>query len=395
MIGSLLLLVAGWTALTGWLDMRQLFHLKRIRADGAPAGWNVQAFERAIAIGSASAALSVAGTLVEGGLVAVLIGGGVAALDAWWSGSGLPTPVAAAMLIVSARAGRSAVRLVRRAAIVFAVDQRFGLNRITPVRFLVDAGRQALLSAFVILPLGCAVVALMEHGGPLWWFWVWALWYGLAIARAWLAPMLPPGVFERDAPLADAVLASRLAVVLAGCGLHTVALRVAYTSHRSARANAGVLGLGRISRIRLHDTLLARLDPREVEAVVAHEAGHMHHRHMMQHLAAQGMVGLAAVAALDMLGPAMGASTGERLTLFMLVLPMIGLVARPVMVSVRRRWEFQADAFAARLVGAEALAGALSKLYTLNSAVPSSDPLHAAFHATHPDPCERLCRLNP
>jgi STE24 endopeptidase len=48
-------------------------------------------------------------------------------------------------------------------------------------------------------------------------------------------------------------------------------------SRRSAHANAYFTGLGASKRVVFFDTLLERLSPGEVEAVLAHELGHFKH----------------------------------------------------------------------------------------------------------------------
>ncbi|HEY0835520.1 MAG TPA: M48 family metalloprotease, partial [Azospirillum sp.] len=193
---------------------------------------------------------------------------------------------------------------------------------------------------------------------------------------------------------ADARLAGRLQRLLERCGLRLAEVRVIDASRRTRRANASVVGFGSARRIMLHDTLLERLDADEIEAVVAHEAGHARHRHITRYLAGMGITGLAAFAALAWLGPALGASVGERLALFVLALPLVGLFLRPLAVAVLRGWEYQADAFAVRRTSAAALGRALTKLYAANANAPSGDPLHAAFHAAHPEPAQRLGRLH-
>jgi STE24 endopeptidase len=59
-----------------------------------------------------------------------------------------------------------------------------------------------------------------------------------------------------------------------------------------------------------------------------------------------------------------------------------------------RRHEFEADAFAARHASAAALVQALVKLYQDNAATLTPDPLHSAFHDSHPPAVVRVARLN-
>ena len=60
-------------------------------------------------------------------------------------------------------------------------------------------------------------------------------------------------------------------------------------SKRSSHGNAFFAGFGATKRIVLFDTLIARLAPPEVEAVLAHELGHYKLHHIVEaHRAQRG-----------------------------------------------------------------------------------------------------------
>ncbi len=69
-------------------------------------------------------------------------------------------------------------------------------------------------------------------------------------------------------------------------------------SRRSSHGNAFFTGFGRAKRIVLFDTLLARLAPDEVEAVLAHELGHFRLRHVLKRMAWTAALSLAFLALL-------------------------------------------------------------------------------------------------
>jgi len=385
----LLALAVAWTALLVWLNLRQAAHLRR---PGAGEGWlDAVAGRTAIGVTLARARLTVAGTLAEGAVVALLLGGGVPVLDRLFGAAGpVAGAVALAVVVVTLR---GAVRLAVQAAGVFGIDARYGLNRATPGLFLADAGKRALLVAVPGLPVLAAVAWLMVAGGPVWWLLAWTVWFAVAVVRTALQPLVAATLLNTSTPLVDVRLAGRLEALLERCGLRLAEVRVVDASRRTRRANASVVGFGAARRIMLHDTLLERLAEDEVEAVVAHEAGHARHHHVARYLGGMAVTGFAAFATLAALGPMLGESAGERLAVFILALPLAGLFLRPIAVRVLRGWEYQADAFAARRTSAAALSRALAKLYAANANAPGGDPLHAAFHATHPEPAQRLKRL--
>jgi STE24 endopeptidase len=173
-------------------------------------------------------------------------------------------------------------------------------------------------------------------------------------------------------------------------------------SRRSAHGNAYFTGLGRNKRIVFFDTLLARVDADEIEAVLAHELGHFKLRHVLQRLIlSMGMsyIGLALLAALAR-EPAFYAAFGIAapspaiaLLLFALIVPVVSFFATPIGAWWSRRQEYAADAFAARHANPRKLIGALVKLYRDNASTLTPDPLHSAFYDSHPSATQRIARL--
>src|SRR2546430_2078631 len=64
------------------------------------------------------------------------------------------------------------------------------------------------------------------------------------------------------------------------CGFHAQGLFVMDGSRRSSHGNAYFTGFGTNKRIVFFDTLIERLTPAEIEAVLAHELGHFARGHI-------------------------------------------------------------------------------------------------------------------
>ena len=176
-------------------------------------------------------------------------------------------------------------------------------------------------------------------------------------------------------------------------------------SKRSSHGNAYFTGFGAARRIVFFDTLLARLQPEEIEAVLAHELGHFKLRHVLKRTAWFGVGSLLLLALLGWLvdmpwfyaglgvpGPA--PRYGVALVLFMLTLPVFTFLASPVASLYSRRHEFEADHYAAQNASAAALVAALVKLYEDNANTLTPDPLHSAFYDSHPPATARIARLD-
>jgi STE24 endopeptidase len=173
-------------------------------------------------------------------------------------------------------------------------------------------------------------------------------------------------------------------------------------SKRSSHGNAYFTGFGAAKRIVFFDTLLSRLAPAEVEAVLAHELGHFKRHHVWKRVA---WLFLASLAFLALLGHLIGEpwfyrglgvdrqSTALALVLFFMVVPVFTFLLAPIGSLYSRRHEYEADAYAASHSSAADLVRALVKLYQDNAATLTPDPVHSAFYDSHPPAALRIARL--
>ena len=81
------------------------------------------------------------------------------------------------------------------------------------------------------------------------------------------------------------------------------------------------------------------------------------------------------------------------LMLFMLVVPEFTFFAQPLFSLFSRKYEYEADRYAARNADPKELIHALVKLYHDNSATLTPDPLHSAYYDSHPPAAMRIARL--
>ena len=334
-------------------------------------------------------------------LLAFTFGGGLQALHAFWSShiDGLPYGVA---LIFSVMAISSLVDLPFALYRQFVIEQRFGFNRMTLKLFIADHLKQMALGLAIGTPVLLAVLWLMEQMGALWWLYVWLFWCGfnlliLFIYPTWIAPL-----FNKFSPLEDAPLKARIESLLERCGFAVGGLFVMDGSKRSNHGNAYFTGFGKTKRIVFFDTLLARLQPAEIEAVLAHELGHFKHRHVIKRIALIFALSLVFLAVLGHLQDApwfyvglgvQAQNTALSLILFFLVVPVFTFLLTPLSSQLSRRHEFAADRYAAEHASADDLTSALVKLYEDNASTLTPDPLHSAFYDSHPPASLRIGRL--
>jgi STE24 endopeptidase len=284
----------------------------------------------------------------------------------------------------------------------FVLEARFGFNRMTPRLFVADLLKQAILAAAFGIPLLLLVLWLMERMGELWWLYVWIAWMGFNILILLIFPTFIAPLFNRFTPLQDRGLAGRIETLLQRCGFRSSGLFVMDGSKRSSHGNAYFTGFGASKRIVFFDTLLARLAPSEVEAVLAHELGHYKLHHVLKRVALVFAVSLCLLWGLGQLigqgwfYEGLGVSTpstAAALLLFVLVVPTFVFFLQPLSSLYSRRHEFEADTYAATHASAAELGSALVKLYKDNASTLTPDPLHSAFYDSHPPAATRIARL--
>jgi STE24 endopeptidase len=390
-----------------WLARRQIAHVRAHRS-AVPAGFAevmpLAAHQKAADYTVAKVRLGVAELLAGTAVLLLLTLGGLLAWIAQrWSAALEPGGVAhGTALIASVVVVLSLLELPAAVYRTFVIEARFGFNRMTPALFLADLARHAALAAVLGLPLLVLVLWLMQAMGERWWLWVWLAWMGFNLLVLLAYPSFIAPLFNKFSRLEDAALGGRIEALLARCGFRSNGLYVMDGSKRSAHGNAYFTGFGAAKRIVFFDTLLSRLAPGEVEAVLAHELGHYRRHHVWKRVVLLSVFSLALLWVLGRLidepwfyaglnAGAPGTATG--LLLFVLVMPVFTFFLQPLASLYSRRHEFEADAYAAAHASAAELVRALVKLYKDNAATLTPDPLHSAFYDSHPPAATRIARL--
>ena len=391
-----------------WLGARQVAHIRAHRA-AVPAQFAdriaLPAHQKAADYSIAKTRFGRLALVIEiAVLLAFTLGGGLQVLHEFWTQrlDGVWYGVA---LIFSVMAISGVIDLPLSLYSQFVIEEKFGFNRMTLPLFLLDLCKHTALGLAIGTPVLLTVLWLMAQMGDGWWLYVWLFWCVfnlliLFIYPTWIAPL-----FNKFAPLDDAVLKTRIESLLARCGFASSGLFVMDGSKRSSHGNAYFTGFGRTKRIVFFDTLLNRLQPEEIEAVLAHELGHFRHHHIIKRIA---LIFSTTLLLLFVLGQLMHAewffsglgvtgqaaqNTAMALILFFLSVPVFTFLLTPLSSLLSRRHEFQADRYAAEHASAADLVKALVKLYEDNAATLTPDPLHSLFYDSHPPAALRISRL--
>ena len=394
------------TVLRLWLAQRHVRHIAAHR-DAVPDAFReiiaLQAHRRAADYTTARVRLAMVEVVAGAGLVlALTLGGLLQAMHAGWAALGLDNLPLGLAFIAGLAVLNAVIDLPFSLWRTFVIEERFGFNKMTPRLFAIDAAKGALLGAVIGLPLLAAVLWLMERMGDCWWLYVWLFWLGFNLLALLIYPTVIAPLFNKFTPLADESLRSRIEALLARCGFRSSGLFVMDGSKRSSHGNAYFTGFGAARRIVFFDTLLEKLAPAEIEAVLAHELGHYKRRHVWKRI---GLLALASLAFLRLLGALIDApwfyaglgmqaqGAAPALVLFSLVIPLFAFPLSPLMSALSRRHEYEADAYAARQTRTADLVAALVKLYRDNAATLTPDPLYSTFYDSHPPAAARIAHL--
>jgi STE24 endopeptidase len=394
------------TALRLWLTQRQMNSVAQHRASvPTPFSGSIDLAEhqKAADYTLARARLgqidTLLGTVI---LLVVTLGGGINRVESWWQPLALPTPWHGVAVIASLMLLMSIIDLPLSWIRTFRVEARFGFNRMTTGTFVLDLLKGLLLGAALGLPLLWVVLKLMQSAGSLWWLYAWAVWLGFSLLISWAWPIFIAPLFNKFSPLADAALAERISQLLNRCKFSSAGVFVMDGSARSTHGNAYFTGLGRNKRIVFFDTLVSRLSPSEIEAVLAHELGHYSLHHIRKGLILSSVLTLVAFAVLGFLAnwpgfyTALGVqqpSAHTALLLFMLASSPFMFFFTPLGAAWSRKHEFEADTFASEHANARELVNALVKLYRDNANTLTPDPVHSRFYDSHPPALERIAFL--
>ncbi len=328
--------------------------------------------------------------------------GGFGWLDQWTRSFGWDGTRTGVLLIAVLGAAQSILSLPFEVWDTFNVEARFGFNRTTPATFVIDHLKGWILSAAIGLPILWLVIwffSTQEWAA----LYAWASVVLIGLVMSWLAPRLIMPLFLKFRPLPDGALRDAILALAKRLAFPVTEVSVVDGSRRSTKANAFFAGFGRNKRIALFDTLLSGHSEDEIVAVLAHEIGHFKRRHVIRQMIA-GFAQMGAMFALlhfalrsPSLFHAFGVSSpsaGMGLVLFSIVYRPLSTFLDVLQLSMSRRFEFEADAFAADAVGRSGtLTSALQKLSHDQLSHPSPHPFYVSLHYSHPPLAERLRAL--
>jgi STE24 endopeptidase len=332
--------------------------------------------------------------------IVFIFGGLLETYNAWVFSMGLPFLVSGWLFFMFLFFAAELVSVPFNLYSVFAIENRFGFNTMTPRLWFKDFVKSLLISICLLSVVVLVGLWLVSSSPRFWWFWIWCFSLFFSIFITYVSPYVIEPLFNKFTPLDDVDLRENAIRVAAKAGINVSKVLKMDESKRSRHTNAYFTGLGKTKRIVLFDTLLQGMNQDEILAVLAHEIGHWKRRHLVK-----GMFLFQLLSLVTLFVAYRSAADGFLASLFgiyqdnfFVSLVLFGLLAdvamfflKPAFNALNRRFENEADRFSCALEGrADAMIAALVKLSRENLSNLYPHPLYVLFHYSHPPVVQRI-----
>jgi len=285
----------------------------------------------------------------------------------------------------------------------FVIEQKFGFNKVTPKLFVLDKlkgyGMTVILGGGIL----AAIVWIYTLTPDYFWLLAWAVVTSFSLFMTMFYSQVIVPLFNKQTPLGEGELRAEIEKFALKTGFKLDNIFVIDGSKRSTKANAYFSGLGAKKRIVLYDTLMDKMTVDEIVAVLAHEVGHYKHKHTLINF----MISLPYTLLLflafgyilksDAMAQALGAKAASfqlNALAFSILYSPVSLVLDIAMNVLSRKFEYQADAFAAQHGYGHQLTSGLKKLTATSLGNLMPHPLYVFFHYSHPTLFQRINKIN-
>ncbi|MDK2979081.1 MAG: endopeptidase [Bacteroidales bacterium] len=281
----------------------------------------------------------------------------------------------------------------------FVIEEKFGFNKTTPKIFITDKLKGWLITAIIGGGLLALIIWFYQQTGRYFWIYAWALvsLFTIFMAMFYTSLLLP--LFNKLKPLEEGELKTQITNFCKKVDFQLDNVFVMDGSKRSSKANAFFSGLGKKKKIVLFDTLIDKLSPEEIVAVLAHEIGHYKKKHtLISVISSVLQTGITFyILSLFIGNPVLSKALGAEEASFHLGLVTFGFLYSPIstliglfMNSISRKNEYAADQFAAENFNGKYLQNALKNLSVNNLSNLTPHPAYVFVHYSHPPLLKRL-----
>lgn len=285
----------------------------------------------------------------------------------------------------------------------FVIEEKYGFNKTTKKTFFLDKIKGLLMMILV----GGGILALIVWfydfaGNEFWWYaWILVAIFSVLINMFYAKVFVP--LFNKQTPLEDGPLRNKIEAYAKNVGFKLDNIFVIDGSKRSTKANAYFSGFGKEKRITLFDTLINDLEDEEIVAVLAHEVGHYKRKHILVNLTVSILTTGFTLWLLSLFvgSPTLSAALGVDSPSFHIGLIAFGILYSPIseitgliMNLLSRKFEYQADDYAAKTYAPKPLISGLKKLSKNSFSNLTPHKAYVFMHYSHPTLLQRYRNLS-
>src|SRR5271157_5335451 len=284
----------------------------------------------------------------------------------------------------------------------FVRQHAYGLSNQSLAKWLTDS----LLSVGIEMIVGFAFAwvpyLLLARAPRRWWLYTSLLSVPFLFATVLVKPIWIDPLFNDFGPMKNKRLEQSILNLSSRAGIDGSRVFEVNKSIDTKTLNANVTGVLGSKRIVLFDTLIARLEEKELLVVMSHEMGHYVLGHVVRSILLSSFLTLTSLFLVDRLGRWLVARYSHILRfesladvasvpLLLLLIQVTSLFLTPAAMAYSRYQEHEADRFALDLTHTNhSGATAFVKLQQENLGKPRPGLIHKIFRASHPSIGDRI-----
>ena len=284
----------------------------------------------------------------------------------------------------------------------FVIEEKFGFNKTTIKTYISDRLKSWILTILFGGGVLSFIIFQEQLIGENFWIVAWMFVTGITILlNGFYAQIIVP-LFNTQSKLEDGELRTEIEKYSKKVGFNLSNIFVIDGSKRSSKANAYFSGFGKQKRVTLFDTLIDKLNKKQIVAVIAHEIGHYKKNHIIFNLffsiiqTGIMLYVLSLFIYMPVFSEALGIDDHSfhiGLITFSILFTPISEISSLIFNLFSRKFEYEADEFAKKTYDGKYLIEALKVLSKDSLSNLTPHPKYVWWHYSHPTLLQRVVRL--
>jgi len=284
----------------------------------------------------------------------------------------------------------------------FFIEEKFGFNKTSIQTYISDKLKSWILTILFGGGVLSFIIFQEQLIGENFWIVAWIFITVITIViNGFYAQIIVP-LFNKQKKLENGELRSEIEKYSCKVGFDLSNIFIIDGSKRSSKANAYFSGFGKQKRVTLFDTLIEKLNKKQIVAVIAHEIGHYKKNHIIFNLffsiiqTGIMLYILSLFIYMPIFSNALGIENHSfhiGLVTFSILFTPISEISSLIFNLFSRKFEYEADEFAKKTFNGEYLIEALKILSKDSLSNLTPHPKYVWWHYSHPTLFQRVIRL--